>query len=98
MGDLCNKINAFGKSVGNETRYRILEALLSGPKTVSELVEGVQCTQPAVSQHLKTLKTSNLVTDERRGQEVVYSANSAYVLGLLKSLTDQVSKEQSRNS
>lgn len=90
MTDMCTKINEFGKALGNASRYRIIEALLKGEKTVGELVKIVHLTQPAVSQHLKTLKTSNLVTDERRGQEVYYSVDAPYILSLLKSLTTDV--------
>ena len=94
MTDLCKKINEFGKAMGNESRYRIVEALLKRQMSVGELVKIVKLTQPAVSQHLKTLKTSNLVTDERRGQEVYYSVDSAYILGLLKNLTTDVRKRK----
>ena len=38
MTDLCKEINEFGKGIGNKSRYRILEALLKGRKTVGELV------------------------------------------------------------
>lgn len=39
MPDLCNEIEKFGKGVGSATRYRIIEALFKGPKTVGELVK-----------------------------------------------------------
>ena len=94
MTDLCKEINEFGKGIGNESRYRILQSLLKGHKTVGELVQIVKLSQPAVSQHLKTLKGSGLVVDERRGQEVFYSVNAEYLLGLLKNLSDQVKKEK----
>jgi len=83
-------------AVSNSARYRILEALLRGDKTVNELVAVVKLTQPAVSQHLKTLKSSNLVVDTRRGQEVIYSINAAYALELLKKLTDEMRKQKKR--
>jgi ArsR family transcriptional regulator len=92
MTDLCKEINSFGKSIGNETRYRILQALVKGSKTVSELVEAFHLTQPAISQHLKNLKHSNLVTDERRGQEVYYSVNAEYTLKLLSALVGGMEK------
>jgi ArsR family transcriptional regulator, arsenate/arsenite/antimonite-responsive transcriptional repressor len=90
MTDLCAKVNEFGKAMGNAGRYRIVEALLKGEKTVGELVKIVKLSQPAVSQHLKVLKASNLVSDERRGQEVYYSVDGAYMLSLLKNLTSDV--------
>lgn len=94
MSDLCREINKFGKGIGNEARYRILEALMKGPKTVGELVRIVGLSQPAVSQHLTTLKACDLVEDERRGQEVVYSANSAHTLKLLAGLIQNLQKAQ----
>ncbi len=94
MDDLCKEINEFGKSIGSAPRYRIVESLLGGEKTVGELVKVVRLSQPAVSQHLKTLKSSNLVIDERRGQEVFYSLNSQHLLRLLKNLSTQVKKKK----
>ncbi len=94
MTDLCNEIAQFGKSMGSTSRYRIVEALLKGEKTVSDLVKIVKLSQPAVSQHLKTLKSSNLVIDRKIGQEVFYTVNSKYMLDLLKKLSGQVSKKK----
>lgn len=96
MTDLCNEIQKFGKGIGNTSRYRIVEALFKGGKTVSELVKAVKLSQPAVSQHLRTLKESSIVVDERRGQEVFYSLNTEYVLILLKNLTAEVSKNKKK--
>ncbi|HUZ92576.1 MAG TPA: metalloregulator ArsR/SmtB family transcription factor [Candidatus Paceibacterota bacterium] len=98
MSDLCNEIQKFGKGIGNASRYRIVEALFGGPKTVNQLVRSVHLTQPAVSQHLKTLKACEIVKDERHGQEVLYELNTRYVLGLLKALSSDVGrKRKSKN-
>jgi ArsR family transcriptional regulator, arsenate/arsenite/antimonite-responsive transcriptional repressor len=96
MGDLCAEINKFGKGVSNPARYRIVEALLTGPKTVSQLVKVAKMSQPAVSQHLKTLKECALVTDERRGQEVYYSVNASHTIKLLKKLTEEMGKREKK--
>ncbi len=93
MSDLCEEINKFGKAVGNASRYRIVEALLRGRKTVGELVRIVKLSQPAVSQHLKVLKASHLVIDERRGQEVFYSVDTEHTLALLKSLVSDIQRK-----
>lgn len=92
MTDLCNEIEKFGKGIGNASRYRIIEALLRGRKTVGELVSIVKLTQPAVSQHLKTLKNSGLVVDERKGQEVYYTVNAEYVINLLMHLVKDIKR------
>lgn len=94
MTDLCNEIEKFGKGIGNTSRYRIVEALFKGSKTVSQLVKAVKQSQPLISQHLKTLKANDIVLDERRGKEVFYSLNSKYIVGLLKSLTQEINHKK----
>lgn len=94
MSDVCAEIARLGKGIGNENRYRILESLMKGPRTVNEITEKVGLTQPAVSQSLKVLKEANLVEDERRGQEVFYSINVAYMTNLLKKLATDVEKSK----
>jgi len=96
MSPLCNEIERFGKGIGNAARYRIVEALAKGPQTVSKLVKAARLSQPAVSQHLKTLKASKLVEAKRTGQEVVYSLNAPYVLRLLTSITKEVSRKENK--
>ncbi|MCL4405410.1 MAG: metalloregulator ArsR/SmtB family transcription factor [Patescibacteria group bacterium] len=98
MSDLCSEVNSFGKAFSNRTRYRIIEALLRGRKTVGELVRIVKLSQPAVSQHLKVLKSYKIVIDERRGQEIFYTVNTEYVLYLLKCMiSDMNRRNKSRN-
>jgi DNA-binding transcriptional ArsR family regulator len=89
---LKREIENLGKGIGNASRYQIIQALLKGERTVSDIVLAVKMSQPAVSQHLKTLKACNLVSDERKGQEVYYSINTKYTIELLKGLLDDVSK------
>ena len=92
MTDLWKEMEQFGKGIGSVPRYRIVEALIGGAKTVSELVSAVRMPQPAVSQHLKTLKESNLVSDTRKGREIYYSLNASYMLKLLTALSKDVKK------
>ncbi|MDP3795256.1 MAG: metalloregulator ArsR/SmtB family transcription factor [Candidatus Sungbacteria bacterium] len=94
MSDLCKEIAKMGKGIGNENRYRILEALMKGPRTVGEIAKKVGLPQPAVSQHLKVLKSATLVEDTRQGQEVLYSVNVVYMASLLKKLAADLSKKK----
>ncbi len=82
----------FGKAIGNASRYSIIQALMKGQMSVSELVLTVKQSQPAVSQHLKTLKESGLVTDTRRGKEVLYSIDTKHMLTLLTALSKDVER------
>ena len=97
MTALCDEIEKFGKGIGNATRYTIIESLLKGERTVSELVAITKLSQPLVSQHLKTLKGSNLVSSVRRGQEVFYTVNNAYILELLTKLTTNIKPSPERS-
>jgi DNA-binding transcriptional ArsR family regulator len=96
MSALCGEIEKFGKGIGNATRYRIIEVLAKGPRTVSELVDLVHISQPAMSQHLAKLKASNLVTDVRCGQEVRYALHTEHILALLTNLVREVQTKGSK--
>ncbi len=96
MTDLCKEINSFGKGIGNEARYRIIQSLSKGPKTVTELVKAVKMSQPAISQHLKTLKSYSIVESKRDGKEIYYQINSEYTLKLLASLVNDIKKTKGK--
>ncbi len=65
--------------LGNESRLRLLRLLSESPATVGRLTEATGMSQPLVSQHLRTLRQSGLVTSERRGKEVTYRVADLHV-------------------
>lgn len=97
MSELCEEIEKLGKGIGNAKRYRILESLMRGPRTVGEIVRAVKLPQPAVSQSLKVLKAADLVLDERDGQEIHYSINVRYMASLLQKLVVGLKKSAPKN-
>lgn len=48
----------------------------AGARSVSEIAEGMKVSRPAVSQHLKILKTARLVMDRAEGTRRVYAVNN----------------------
>lgn len=60
-------------ALADPTRRSIFEALRAHPMTVGELAKSQPVSRPAVSQHLKVLKSAKLVTAERRGNRSMYS-------------------------
>lgn len=92
MSDFCTEIQRLGKGIGNTNRYTIFEALIGGPKTVSELVKITRLSQPAVSQHLQVLKQCRLVDNNKQGQEVYYSINQQHTVNLLKKFVSNIKK------
>jgi len=91
-------MNKFGKGIGSTPRYRIVEALFSGPKTVGELAEKTKQSQPLISQHLRVLKETGLVQYERQGQEVLYTLNTEYTIRLLKRLSEELKPTKKRKT
>lgn len=67
------------KVLGSESRLGLLRLLGQSPRTVSSLAEATGLTQPLVSQHLRTLRQSGLVTAERHGKEVTYQVADLHV-------------------
>ena len=96
MTDLCEAMNKLGRGIGSASRYRIVEALFSGSKTVGELAEKTKQSQPLVSQHLRILKEVGLVRDERQGQEVLYTLNTEHTIHLLKRLSGELKPKKKR--
>lgn len=94
------EIAAFGRGIGNATRFRMLRLLFDGPKPVKVLTKAVGgMSQPCISQHLKTLKHCQLVSSQRCGQEMHYALNAKKyreMLGVLASQVVSSSKARSR--
>ena len=58
--------------LGDPTRVRILQALLEGERSVSELVAIAGAPQSRVSNHLACLRWCRFVEAERSGRRVAY--------------------------
>jgi DNA-binding transcriptional ArsR family regulator len=69
-------------AMGDRTRRAILERLAERPRAVGELAEHLPVSRPAVSQHLKVLKDTGLVSDETVGTRRIYRLNPAGVQAL----------------
>lgn len=78
---LCEIVPAMAtsfKALGDLTRLQIIYLLAtdtSGTLGVSELAARLKISQPAVSQHLKTLKIEGIVDSRREGFYVYYTIN-----------------------
>ena len=69
-------------AIADGNRRHLLEELRRGPKTVSELASGLPVSRPAVSQHLKVLLDTGLVTARAEGTRRVYAISGDGFLGL----------------
>jgi len=64
-------------ALADPTRRAIFERLAQSPSAVGELAGELPVSRPAVSQHLKILKSAGLVTDHAAGTRRVYSVDPA---------------------
>ena|SRR5438045_3933064 len=60
-------------ALADPTRRTIFERLADQPTSVGDLARGLPVSRPAVSQHLKVLKTAGLVRDHAQGTRRVYA-------------------------
>ena len=61
------------KAMGDETRFRIINLLLTNDLCVSALAKHLDISNAAVSQHLQILRKAGLVKGEKRGYWTHYS-------------------------
>jgi DNA-binding transcriptional ArsR family regulator len=63
------------EALGDPSRFAIMQCLAERPRAVGELADELPISRPAVSQHLKVLKSAGLVTDRAVGTRRVYRLN-----------------------
>ncbi len=78
------EVSGFLKTVSHKGRLTILCHLVSGEKSVSELIELLSERQAAVSQQLARLRLSGLITHRREGKSVYYKIADNRVVPLLE--------------
>jgi len=72
------------QAYNHDLRRGILKELLKCPCTVNELVSKLDKGQSYISQQLRVLKQASLVSADRDGTYIIYSANES----LLKKVVD----------
>ncbi|WP_340375248.1 metalloregulator ArsR/SmtB family transcription factor [Streptomyces sp. SS7] len=67
------------KALASPVRLGIVRELSVGEKYVHELVTALGVSQPLVSQHLRVLRTSRIVTAHRQAREIRYGLTDNHV-------------------
>lgn len=79
------KFAKFFSALGDIYRQKILLAFESGEELCVNQIAGLfKLSRPAISHHLKVLKSAELLLCEKRGKEVYYRVNYAYCADVLK--------------
>lgn len=75
------------------TRLKVISHLCAGEKSVRELLELVQTTQPNMSQHLNTLYKAGIVGRRREGVHIYYRITNERVVALCRTLCGVIASE-----
>ncbi|MEP6904719.1 MAG: metalloregulator ArsR/SmtB family transcription factor [Gemmatimonadales bacterium] len=59
-------------AVSDPTRRAILDRLRRGNAPVNELASGFRVSRPAISRHLRVLRSARLVREKREGRQRIY--------------------------
>jgi DNA-binding transcriptional ArsR family regulator len=73
--------DVFG-ALASPVRREILDLLRAGPHPVSELAAHFDMQRPSVSEHLKVLRETGLVSEERRGRQRIYRLEAEGLLDM----------------
>jgi DNA-binding transcriptional ArsR family regulator len=74
----------FFKVLGDDNRLRILQALGTEERSVSEILERTRLAQTLASFHLRILREAGVVATERRGPFIYYRLADPSLLNLLE--------------
>ncbi len=74
-------------------RLRIINAICDQEKSVGDIMEAVNSTQPNVSQHLKVLYQAGIVAKRRVGNQVYYRVQSEKAVQLCRTVCTQIAIE-----
>lgn len=88
LGERLDSVAFIVRSLSDENRLRILLSLSNGKKTVSKIVDEVILSQSLVSHHLKELRRSLVVRDERKGLFVYYEIADTRIMEVMEILAE----------
>lgn len=81
-----DRLLAIAQALADPLRLAILQRLLEGPASVTELMALASAAQPRVSNHLALLRQSGMVRRSKVGRQAVYELRTALVADLIESL------------
>ena len=72
------------RALADSTRAKIVHLLAEQPLCVCDLAQAIGVSEPAVSQHLRLLRSLRIVRGRREGKMVYYRLEDAHVRALLR--------------
>lgn len=69
--------DAVFQALADPTRRAVLDLLRRGSRSAGEIARAFPVSRPAISKHLRRLRRSDLVREQRRGRHRLYAINPA---------------------
>jgi len=79
-------------------RLRVLSALCDKEKSVSQLLQEIDTTQPNLSQHLNLLYRAGVLAKRKEGTQVIYRVQSEQAVTLCRTVCTQIAIEMDEPS
>jgi ArsR family transcriptional regulator len=86
------------RTMANPIRLEIVHLLREGSKCVSEIVQETGHPQSMVSRHLGILRNGNVVTAQRRAQDVYYQIANPKIVNICNLMREVLAEEASHRS
>ena len=86
---ICFVSDALGQ-LGDPSRLRIFWLLCHAEECVLDIAAAVDMTSPAVSHHLRILKTAGLIVSRRVGKEKLYKAADSPIVDALHRSMEEI--------
>ncbi len=74
------------KIISNDNRLMTICFLLEGKKSVGEITDFLQISQPAVSQMLLKMKEEGILTSQNKAQKIFYEIKNQEIANLIAQL------------
>lgn len=77
------------RTLAHPHRLRMVQMLLQGDYTVSELAEACGLPTPMASEHLRLMQRSGFLTSEKEGRKVFYHVSEPHLKSILRCIEER---------
>jgi len=84
----------FFQALSNPYRREIIKLLKWKNMSAGEIVEQFDIAQPTISRHLDVLRKAEIVTSERKGNQIIYSLNLSTAQEMMVFMSDLFERKE----
>ena len=84
----------FFQALANPYRREIIKLLKWKNLSAGEIADKFDISQPSISRHLDILKRAEIITAERKANQIIYSLNLSFIEEMYVGITDLFPKKK----